>query len=122
MGKGGKRVKSCGKVYPSLYIEYIIKEYIRVNKGKVRKWRERERMCGKECFPYIVYNSIIEIRKRKRWKRGGTKVCSLYIYRTLILIRKHKGVLSANIRSIYKTYVQMCTCFPHVCVYFQLNI
>ena len=25
MEKGGKRVKSCGKVYPSLYIEYIIK-------------------------------------------------------------------------------------------------
>lgn len=36
----GKGVKSCGKVC-SLYIEYIIKEYIRVNKGMVRKWRER---------------------------------------------------------------------------------
>ena len=30
MGKGGKSGKSCGKVYSSLYIEYIIKEY----KGK----------------------------------------------------------------------------------------
>ena len=39
MGKGGKRVKSCGKVYSSLYIEYIIKEYIRVNKGKVKNVR-----------------------------------------------------------------------------------
>ena len=41
MGKGGKSGKSCGKVYSSLYIEYIIKEYIRVNKGAERKWRER---------------------------------------------------------------------------------
>ena len=30
--KGGKRVKSCGKVYSSLYIEYIIKSKQR--KGK----------------------------------------------------------------------------------------
>ena len=52
MGKGGKSGKSCGKVYSSIYIEYIIKEYIRVNKERVRKVRDKE-MCGKECFPYI---------------------------------------------------------------------
>ena len=32
----GKGVKSCGKVYSSLYIEYIIKEY----KGKQRKGKK----------------------------------------------------------------------------------
>ena len=37
MGKGGKRVKSCGKVYSSLYIEYIIKEYIRVRKVRGKR-------------------------------------------------------------------------------------
>ena len=31
-----ERGKSCGKVYPSLYIEYIIKS-IMVNKERVRK-------------------------------------------------------------------------------------
>lgn len=36
----GKGKKVAGK-YSSLYIEYIIKEYIRVNKGMVRKWREK---------------------------------------------------------------------------------
>ena len=47
----GKVVKSCGKVCPSLYIEYIIKS-IRVNKGKGKKVAGKDK-CGKECFPYI---------------------------------------------------------------------
>ena len=60
-------VKVAGKCIP-LYIEYIIKEY----KGKQRCGAKGK--CGKECssFQYIdiVYNSIIEIRKRKRWGKG----------------------------------------------------
>lgn len=45
--KGRKRVKSCGKVYSSLYIEYIIEIY----KGKqgagqkIRNVRERVFLC-----------------------------------------------------------------------------
>ena len=51
------------------------------------KGKER---AGKSVFLYIdiVYNSIIEIRKRKRRDKG-----MFIIYRTLFLIRKHKGVL-----------------------------
>ena len=44
----GKRVKSCGKVYSSLYIEYIIKRTC----GKGKKVAGKGK-CGKECFPYI---------------------------------------------------------------------
>ena len=69
-------------MFLSIYRVYIIKEYIRVTKEKVRKVVGKVR-CGKECFPYIdiVYNSIIEIRKRKVEK--GQRYVH-YIYRTLI--------------------------------------
>ena len=51
MGKGGKSGKSCGKVYSSLYIEYIIKEY--KDKQRCGKKVAGKGKCGKECFPYI---------------------------------------------------------------------
>ena len=47
---------------PVIDIEYIIKS-IRVNKGKVRKWRDKE-MCGKECSSFVYRYSIIEKRIR----------------------------------------------------------
>ena len=55
----------AGKYIP-LYIEYIIKEY----KGKQRcgKGKVRERVFH-FCID-IVYNSIIEIRERKRRGKG----------------------------------------------------
>ena len=70
-----KGKKMAGECFP-VYRVCIIKEY----KGKQRcgaKVAGKVR-CGKECFPYIdiVYNSIIEIGEKKK---GGTKICSLYI-------------------------------------------
>ena len=44
-----------------LYIEYIIKEYI-------RNMRKGEEMCGKECSSFVYRYSIIE-----RKERGGAK-------------------------------------------------
>ena len=57
----GKGVKSCGKVCFFLYIEYIIKEYIR----NVRKESGGKGKCGKEYSISVYRYSIIEIRKRK---------------------------------------------------------
>lgn len=61
----GKRVKSCGKVFSSLYIEYIIKEY----KGKQRKGKKGG---GKECSTF-VYRYSIQIKKKKGKRKGGDK-------------------------------------------------
>ena len=38
--KGKERAGKVAEKY-SLYIEYIIKEYIKINKGAERKWQER---------------------------------------------------------------------------------
>ena len=59
-------------MFPSLYIEYIIKSKQRKGKkvaGKVRR--------GKECSPFLYIDIVYNRDKEK--KRGGTKVCSLYI-------------------------------------------
>lgn len=67
-----KRVKSCGKVYSSLYRVYNKRVY----KGKQRRGKKGKERWRERVFPYIVYNSIIEIGEKKK---GGTKICSLYI-------------------------------------------
>lgn len=57
-----KRVKSCGKVYSSLYRVYNKRVY----KGKKGAERKVKNVRERVFLFCIVYNSIIEIGKRKR--------------------------------------------------------
>ena len=49
----GKRVKSCGKVYSSLYIYRVYNKKVYKGKQRCRKKVAGKVRCGKECFPYI---------------------------------------------------------------------
>lgn len=86
---------------------------------RVRKARKGKECAGKSVPLFVYRYSIIE--KRNKGGKGAGKDMFI-IYRYIERSYKQTRVLSANIRLIYKTYVQMCTYFPHVCVYFQLNI
>lgn len=74
---------------------------MRKESGKrVKNVRER-------VFPYIVYR----VGERKVEKGRGKDM--FIIYRTLV----HKGVLSANIRSIYHTFKCVPTFRTFVCTF-----
>lgn len=75
---------------------------------------------GEECSSFVYRYSIIEIKEIKVEK--GRDKDMFIIYRYIERSYKQTRALSANIRSIYQTYVRLCTYFPHVCVYFQHNI